>query len=374
MGSVAPYGSGLDQWRALSAESCYQGLPPLARLVQAVRDQSNSAEELLEQAFSLCEANLQIGQHEYATWQGLCVIDATGVFSAQGLGGDLFNIYAYDFWTFLRAMANLAQQSHDPAQYHQCINHNLFSSPAGDEVVLERLRAMEKWPNLRCRGCMVDTGKLLNNLVTTHTSDEKNTSNDANSTQRKHEQRQLLITPRLTPQAFIGYGRSLKLAMDGDVVVRGPYCLNVQLERHFYWLVGIQLEADWLINSTLRLEYQLEVQQDFSGPLRLLAASTAAEPQDAGRGERHFWLHKEELPHDARSSITVSMDESQWLGLNGHPKEAYGLKCSAASPALINQLPVQLIISLEAQASMPTPTGQLTLPTLMAVAIDSDLR
>ncbi len=364
MQAQAVCSEGLERWRLLSADARYAQLPPLPRFVQAVRDQSQSAEELLDLAFVLCEANLEICLEEYLVWQGLCVVDATGVFSLQGLGGSLCHTYGYDFESFLRAIAELARRSADPAQYHQCINNNLFSSPVDDSVLLERLRALQQSTDLRSRGCMVDTGKLLSSLVKLEASVEDGT----NHSSREQPLGQILITPRLLPEAFDGYGRSLKLNMEGEVLVKGPFCLNVCLEKPFFWFASIRLRTDWLTSSSFELRYQLQLDQHISGPLRLLLATTAAEPVEPGRGERHFWLHNAQLPHDARGGVAIPMDETHWLCLKGHPREAYGQKCSAANVSLINQLPMQLILALEASANVPALTGQFTLPSLKAVA------
>lgn len=66
---------------------------PLPRLIRAVREHSESAEDLIALAFSLCEANLAIGRHEYPRWQGLSIFYAGCVFSVHGLGGDLCSRY-----------------------------------------------------------------------------------------------------------------------------------------------------------------------------------------------------------------------------------------------------------------------------------------
>jgi hypothetical protein len=332
-------------------------MAPLPRLIQAVRDQSNSAEQLLENAFALCEANLTIGREEYGQWQGLCVVDATSVFSVQGLGGDLCSTHGYDFWRFLRAMGDLAKRSHDPAQYHQCINHNLFSSPADDTLILERLQSLQNQGDLRLSGCMVDTAKLLCSLQKPDAATKPQAAQVAT-------EGSILITPRDTPAAFGGYGRSLKLNMDGQVLVRGPYCLNVWLEQPYHWLASIHLEAGLLSAAALELSYQLQLEQAHPGQLKLLLASTASEPAEPGRVERHFWVNRATLPAEAAEGVSVAMGWSHWQPLQGHPREAYGLKCRSADAELIYQRPTQLIVALEARANAPTPTGQMSLPSL----------
>lgn len=357
---------GLERWRSISEDPHYSVMPPLRRLILYVRSRSASAEELLDNAFILCEANLEIGREEFEAWQGLCVVDATSVFSLEGLGSDLCQIYGYDFWGFLRAMNQLAKRSSDPAQYHQCINHNLFSSPADDELVLERFQSLEPLAELRLRGCMVDTAKLLGNLIRPETLPEGNS--------KTHEsQGVVVITPRQDPDAYGGYGRSLKLNMEGQVLVKGPYCLNVFLEQPLYWLTSVDIHTGWLSRSTLELSYQLKLEHDHPGQLRLLMATTARELEQPGRGERYFWLNNSSLPHDGRSGIHIGMDQSQWTALHGDLREAYARKCGTGDLQLMDQQPVQLILALEAAATTKTPMGQVTLPSLKAVANAQDL-
>jgi hypothetical protein len=355
--------NGLERWKAISNDRRYSHLAPLARVVQAVRDQSNSSEELIENAYALCEANLDIGRESLPTWQGLAVLDASSVFSLQGLGGDLCHQYGYNFWDFLRLLADLAKRSADPAQYHQCINQNLFSSPADNELVLKRLRAMEQSPVLRARGCMVDTARLLKDLVRPQDSERQERPDEQTS-------RQIEITPRRAPEAFGGYGRTLKLNFDGKLLVQGPYCLNVWLERPFFWLAHVDLQANWLSQSILTLQYQLNLAEDIPTRMKLLLTATAKEPSEPGRGERHFWLHDSELPIDASCGATVPMGLGHWQPLKGHPNEAYGLKCSAANPRLIDDLPVKIVLVLEADNQVATPTGSITLPSMKLVASD----
>jgi hypothetical protein len=358
--------NGLERWRAISSDCRYSHLAPLARVVQAVRDHSSTSEELIEAAFALCEANLDIGREALPTWQGLAVVDASGVFSMQGIGRELFHRYSYNFWDFLQMLADLAKRSADPAQYHQCINQNLFSSQADDDLVMDRLRAMEQNRVFRARGCMVDTACLLKDLVRPQASEKQ---------EQPEEQtiRQIEITPRQAPGAFGGYGRSLKLNFDGKLLVRGPYCLNVWLERPFFWLAHVSLQANWLSQSILTLQYQLNLVIDTPTRMRLLLAATAKEPSEQGRGERHFWLHDTELPVDASCGAPVPMSLRHWQPLKGHPNEAYGLKCSAADPRLIDDLPVQIVLVLEADSQVATPTGSITLPSIKLVASDAHI-
>jgi hypothetical protein len=340
-------------------------LPPLARLVQAVRDQSNSAAELLDLAFALCEANLEITKEEYSTWQGLCVVDATGVFSLQGLGGDLCNNYGYDFWDFLRAIAELARRSKDPAQYHQCINRNLFSSPADDDLILQRLQSLLASGEPRNLGCTVDTGKLLSSLVPSEPALE----------QTELSADEITITPRNMPNAYAGYGRSLKLKMDGQVVVRGPFCCDVSLEQPFYWLASvslsaleaIQLNKDVAISQsglTVHLSYRLDIESNIESEPKLLLSTTATEHVEAGRDVRHFWVYRHPLQWDASTGVNISVKASDWQSLRGHKLEAYGFKCREAEFSLINKPPVQLIIALQATDNSQVPVGQITLPIL----------
>jgi len=352
---------GLSLWQEFSASDTLGSLPPLPRLIQAVRERSRSADDLLELAFTLCEAHLAIGRYEYKRWQGLAIVDATPVFSLEGLGGDLIRSHGYDFWGFLRAMAELARRSADPAQYHQCINHNLYTSPADDQLVVERFESLQASGDLHNLGCMVDTGKLLNGLISQAMEDVPDTP--VSTVQA--------ITPRSHPRAFSGFGRSLKLNMDGQVMVKSPFCFNVWLERPMLWLAGVNLEGltGPLEDARLELSYTLQLDQPEGTAVRLLLATTAAEPQEPGRAERHFWLYEPSLPLDGQEGVTVSLRPTAWQSLQGHPRAAYGLKCTEADLAeTLNNLPLQLLLALEPSTSHPVPSGSLALPSLILTA------
>ena len=368
MTAGSPVRRGIAQWQHLSDQESLAGLPPLRRLVEFVRAHSDSAEELLDQAFLLCEANLEIGKLEYPQWQGLAVVDAAAVFSREGLGGDLIHQYHYDFWDFLRAIGGLAQQSHDPAQYHQCINQNLFSSPADDELIISRLKSLSNRGDIRNLGCMTDTSKLLQGLNTTESSRQQPAGQDG----------AIMITPRSAPTAFEAYGRSIKLNMDGHVIVRSPFCCNVWFEQPFYWLASIDLNTALstdtdptnpfrLSNHELKLQYTLKLDQEQAFRLRLLLTSTtAAEPNDSGRAERHAWIHRHAYPLSAESGISITTHPDHWQALSGSERMSYGLKCRAADPGLIDERPMQLVLVLvlEPTDTDSIPCGQLSLPNL----------
>ena len=363
-----PVRRGIALWQRLSDETALADLAPLQRLVDFVRTHSNSAEELLDQAFLLCEANLAIGKLEYSQWQGLAVVDATAVFSIEGLGGDLIHQYHYDFWDFLRAIGGLAQRSNDPAQYHQCINQNLFSSPADDEIIISRLKSLANRGDIRNFGCMTDTSKLLEGLNTPDSSLQQPASQDG----------AIMITPRSAPAAFEAYGRSIKLNMDGHVVVRSPFCCNVWFEKPFYWLASIDLHTALsaktdpinpfrLSNHELRLQYTLKLDQEQAFRLRLLLTSaTTAHHNDSGRAERHAWIHRHAYPLSAESGISITTHPDHWQALSGSERMSYGLKCRAADPGLIDERPMQLVLVLvlEPTDTDSIPCGQLSLPNL----------
>lgn len=369
MQTVACGLDGLDQWRLISGDARYSELAPLPRLITAVRDQAQTAEELLELAFALCEVNLEIGRQEYSLWQGLSVVDATGVFSLQGLGGVLCGKHGYDFWDFLRALADLARRSQDPAQYHQCINHNLFTSPVDDQLVLDRLQSLLPSGEMRYLGCMPDTGKLLSSLVPSEPLPDQESPPAA-------ELSSFTITPRGTPAAFRGYGRSLKLNMEGQVIVKGPFCCNVWLEQPLYWLAGVSLVSpadsatwfgleDWLSTSQLILHYGIQLAELYdSVSVRLVLATTAQIMPEPGRAERHFWIYDSPLPLDASEGVIIPMDASHWRPLMGQPQEAYGLKCTPAQYDCINHLPIQLVLALDVPLHSLIPMGQVSLPSI----------
>jgi hypothetical protein len=155
---------GMERWLKISDDTRYAKLPPLPRHIQAVRDQSGTDQDLLAIALGLCEADLAISMHEYPHRQGLSVFYESAVFSAQGLGGDLCSHYGYDFWTFLQGIASISRDSADPAQYHQCINENLFNSPVEDDIIVRRFESLGEG-DIRKLGCIVDTVEQLRRMV-----------------------------------------------------------------------------------------------------------------------------------------------------------------------------------------------------------------
>lgn len=348
----------------ISDDARYTRLPPLQRLIQAVRDQSDDDKAMLDMAFCLCEANLAISRHEYEQWHGLCVIDASAVFSANGLGGDLCKRYGYDFWTFLRTLASLGRESDDPAQYHQCINQNLFHSPVDDEVLITRAASLSHG-DPRHRGCMVDTSQRLKALESGGTGQIPTPLSPGI----------LRILPSTHPDLFQPYGRHSTMDLAGGVKIKSPFCCNVQLETAFYWLAGIALtntlgiseligQAGWLSNSELQLFYNLELTTPEALQLRVILAGTDPRPKQPGQAERYFWMHKNTLPSDGRTGVSITMAPDQWLPLKGHPQEAYGIKCQAVPPEQMDHSYLEIILALDIPKEGWIPEGSLTLPTL----------
>ena len=62
---------------------------------------------------------------------------STSVFSLD----DLINQYGLSFVDYLRIMGELAKRTERPAQYHQCINTNLYQSNYDDTI--ERMKSLE---------------------------------------------------------------------------------------------------------------------------------------------------------------------------------------------------------------------------------------
>lgn len=357
--------SSLEHWQKLSKTEKYKDLPPLARLVEFIRGHCSTDQELLDQAFEFCEASVEIGRYEYTQWQGLAILDASAVFSMQGLGGDLCRHYNYDFWDFLRAIGDLAKRSSNPAQYHQCINSNLFSSPADDELIIKRFESLIKVRDLRSFGCMPNTAKLTHGLLRTIVEGDR----PAFVGQKR------LITARTSPKAYVGYGRSMRLDMDGELIVKSPFCCNTWLERLFFWVAEVKIEhleaiagegesAVHLSSAQLTFQYKAEILQERNFKLRVIMMATADEPADAGRAERYFWIHHQEMPFDASSGHTISMNPSHWKSLCANELEAYGLKCKEASTKIMDLIPMHLVLVLEPEGALTLPMGQMTLPKL----------
>lgn len=347
---------GMQLWHDLSADEALSNLPPLNRLIRAVRERSKSSEEMIELAFTLCEANMEIGRHEYGRWQGLAIVDATWVFSMQGLAGDLIGNYDYDFWGVLRAIAGLARRSCNPAQYHQCINLNLFKSPAEDELVLKRFHSLSTSNDINNFGCMTRATTGLETLLPKSPVSKASQSNN------------LTINPNTHPLAYSSFGRSNKYTMDGQLIARSPFCFNVWLERPLAWLCSVDLRdlSGALDGSQIDLTYDLKLDNPEDAYLHVLLSATETNLEPVSRNERHAWMLDKKLPLDATNGICLHLQSKEWKPLAGNANIAYGLKFTVEnlSDTLERLLPLELIFALEMNAKDPVPTGRLVLPTL----------
>jgi len=366
MESTSP---GIELWQEISSNEHYSRIAPLPRLITYVIDKSRSPDQLLEMAFKLCESNLEIGKLEYPEWQGLAIIDATCVFSAEGLGGALIQKYGYEPTNCLRAIASLAKRSRERSQYDQCINNVLFNSQLEDDVIEKRMEKFREGGKIRSLGCMPNTTRLLEGMRTITANSQKE---DTSSTL-------FHITPRRRPNAYTGYGRSVKLTIDGATFVKSPFCCDVRLEREknltLYWLASIELDhIEWknkeldhevkLTNKELEIEYGIELEESNEFRLRLLVAATAREPAEPGRGARHFWMHSTELPMEQSNKVNLTIQKSNWIPLNGCSMDAYGIKCKQADASLIDHIPIDLVMALEPLDAAIAPKGQISLPHL----------
>ena len=345
----------LTLWQSFSTTEPTAGMPPLQRCVEGVRKQAHSADDVLELAFKLCETNLVIGKHEYNSWQGLAVFDATSVFSTEGLGGELVANYGYDFWGFLRAINELAKRSSNPAQYHQCINTNLFSSPVDDAVVHERLKSLLANGDFNILGCRASSTIDLGSLMAR--------PNNLHSTVDGHGVQTLNACTH--PNAFAIFGRSVKYRMDGQLMIKGPFPLNVYLERPLTWLGYINLNefTGCLHGGQLKLSYESELDAPEGATLRILLATTGAE--SPGRAERHFWMLDQILPLEGIVEATVNLHQKDWKPLKGNPAMAYGIKCTVGNLAeSLDRLQMQLILAVETFTNEKIVTDSITLPTL----------
>lgn len=353
---------GIKLWHELSEDETLGNLPPLTRLIQGVRERSQSSNDMLELAFSLCEAHLEISRHEYGRWQGWAIVDATSVFSMQGLARDLIGTFNYDFWGVLREIAGLAQRSHDPAQYHQCINLNLFSSPANDELVLERFHSLKASSDTNNFGCMAGASSGLENLLS------------QKSLPKKEQRGVPALSPRTHPDAYSSFGRSQKYRLDGQLITKSPFCFNVWLERPFTWLSSVDLRnfTGSLNGSEIVATYDLQLDKPEDASLRVLLSATETDLRPRGRNERHFWILNQRLPLDGSDGVSFKLQPSEWRPLAGNPSVAYGLKCTVENLAdSLDRLPLELILVLETSSTNPIATGSLTLPTLACRSMES---
>jgi hypothetical protein len=358
---------GLRLWRLISSKESYRDLPPLARFIQYVRDTSHTRQELLKLSFTLCEANLQITALEFNHWQGLAVIDATGVFSAQGLGQDLCSRYGLDFQEFLKTLGKLASDSEKPSQYHQCINQNLFSSPFNDDVMMSRLESLSSFDSATCLGWIPVSSPELQRLNSGVRTKEGTA----------HHENCFRIEPQQNPHAYGGYGRSLRWSMDGNIVIKSPFCCNAWLDingsKLLHWLCSVDLKSwheAWVDAQEgegageLELEYQCDLCEHRTMQLRLLASIEAPGYEEPGRAPVHYWMHQTVLPLKATNHIAIKLDTKAWKSLKGADSVAYGYKCLPEKAALLHQHAPRLILALEGADQTHIPQGRLSLPRI----------
>lgn len=358
---------GLHLWRLISAEASYKDLPPLPRFIQYVRDTCHTRQELLKLSFTLCEANLQITTLEFNKWQGLAVIDATGVFSAQGLGQDLCNKYGLDFQEFLKSLAKMAFDTDKPSQYHQCINQNLFSSPFNDDVMISRLESLSSDESLISLGWIPISSPELQRLNSIAPK-QVGSSNPENY---------FKIEPQRNTLAYRGYGRSVAWSMDGEISIKSPFCCNAWLDANgsklLHWLCSVDLnpwQEAWVTTQEgegaggLELEYQSDLCEQNNLQLRLLASIEAQGYKEPGRAPVHYWMHQTVLPLKHTNRITIEMHTTAWKSLKGAESVAYGFKCLPEKAALLHQYAPRLIWVLENANQERIPQGRITLPRI----------
>jgi hypothetical protein len=359
---------GLHLWRLISAEASYKDLPPLPRFIQYVRDTCHTRQELLKLSFTLCEANLQITALEFNKWQGLAVIDATGVFSAQGLGQDLCNKYGLDFQEFLKTLGKMAFDTDKPSQYHQCINQNLFSSPFNDDVMISRLESLSTSESPISLGWIPVSSAELQRLNSTA----------PNQAGPSHRENYFTIEPQRNTIAYGGYGRSVAWSMDGEISVKSPFCCNAWLDvdgsKLLHWLCSVDLkpwhEAWVAIQGVegaggLELEYQCELYEQSTLQLRLLASIEAPGYGEPGRAPVHYWMHRTVLPLKATNRIKIELHTTAWTSLKGADLVAYGYKCLPEKATLLHQHAPRLILALEGTEQARIPQGRISLPRII---------
>ena len=61
---------GWKLWQKLSDDEEIKDLPPLNRLITGIRKESKNKDELINNAYLVCEENIDIIKYEYSQWKG----------------------------------------------------------------------------------------------------------------------------------------------------------------------------------------------------------------------------------------------------------------------------------------------------------------
>ena len=351
---------GWKLWHKLSDDEQIKNLPPLSRLITGIRKESKNKDELIDNAYLVCEENTDIIKYEYSQWKGLAIFDATSVFSLEGIGGDLINQYGLSFVDYLRLMGELAKRTKRPAQYHQCINTNLQQSSYDDEIIIERMKSLDKF--LKPENCGIYPRSLsIDKILSLKSYRQENNECDELSS---------LISITNYPQSYCCFTRRISLNLDGEVIISGPLFLNTYLNRPLAWLISIELSEFTMKSSTSDLTVNYSISEIISNKsinhkLRLLIESTSEEHSKEYPSEHYFIMYKYSLPIGEHQKVIIDLCPNQWEPIEGNQELAYGLKCKIDDPeSIMRRSNKRLIFAFETDPTNCIYGVSMSMPSL----------
>ena len=351
---------GWKLWHKFSDDEQIKDLPPLSRLITGIRKGSKTKNELINNAYSLCEENIDIIKYEYNQWKGRAIFDATSVFSLDGIGSDLINQYGLSFVDYLRIMGELAKRTERPAQYHQCINTNLYQSNYDDEIIIERMKSLENCnsqDNFTISPKPLATERIANRLL-----DE--------SDKMKKLGKNKTISIDAQPDYFSCFTRRIRLNFDGEIVIGGPLFMNTYLSEPFAWLVSIRLDdMEELMSheSKFKIAYSTfgNIENASNYNLTLLIDSTSGKQELSCQEEHNFLIYNHSLPIGENNEVTVALKPSQWKSIDGNPNLAYGLKCKISDPQeILQRSNKRLILALKTKPNYCVYEFSMSVPSI----------
>ena len=351
---------GWKLWQKLSDDEEIKDLPPLNRLITGIRKESKKKDELINNAYLVCEENIDIIKYEYSQWKGQAIFDATSVFSLEGIGGDLINHYGLSFVDYLRIMGELAKISKHPAQYHQCINTNLQQSSYDDEIIIERMKSLEYYnnpENFTISPTPLAIESMANRLL-----------DESNYMEKTEEHKSLTIDTQ--PKYFSCFTRRIRLDLNYGLVIEGPLFMNTYLNKPFAWLVSIELSKLEATNnqSNFKIAYSIfgNTKYERSYKLNLLLDSTPENNRNPHRDEHNFLIYNDSLPIGENKEVAVTLNPSKWKSIDGNQNVAYGIKCKTSNPTNVMQRSnKRLIFAVDTEPNNCVHDFSMSVPSLL---------
>ena len=351
---------GWKLWHKFSDDEQIKNLPPLNRLIKCIRRESKSKDEIINNAYLICEENIDIIKYEYSQWKGLAIFDATSVFSLEGIGGDLINHYGLSFVDYFKIMGELAKRSKRPAQYHQCINTNLQQSSYEDETIIERMKSLEYHNNpeyFTISPTPLATDRIVNRLL-------------VESDQMKKEGQYKTLSIDTQPNYFSCFTRRIRFNLDGEIVIGGPLFMNPYLSKPFAWLVSIELsKLEGITNqSSFKIAYSIfgSTKHESSYKLNLLLDSTPGNDRNPHRDEHNFLIYNDSLPIGENKEVAVALKPSKWKSIDGNQNVAYGMKCKTSNPTNVMQSSnKRLIFAVDTEPNNCVHDFSMNVPSLL---------